>query len=214
MNPTHSYVLHIDEPLGEVSSKVLEEKYAELKKWGQVKIDQEDIHDIAMSRCMDIARQHVQKIMQQDGSIKHLLVHQRHLHKKGIMFTSLVFSMVIAEMKGLRFLWTSDSDSFVKHDSVQGTICTMASDPGAGGASSGMAIHNADETLVTKLSASVYWCDQYLTHALPASVGVNDCQSGPSSAFRISAIRPILVSWYNQKVFGKRMVSRLTFFEL
>ncbi|TLD15739.1 uncharacterized protein PgNI_00134 [Pyricularia grisea] len=206
MYPTHSYVLHIDEPLGEVSSKILEEKYAELRKWGQVKVDQEEINDIAMSRCMDIARQHVQRLTQENGSIKHLLIHQRHLHKKGIMFTSLVFSMVIAELHGLRFLWTSDSDSFVKQDSVQGTICTMASDPGAGGASSGMAIHNADETLVTKLSSSVYWCDQYLTHAMPASVGVNDCQSGPSSAFRISAIRPILVSWYNQKVFGKRMI--------
>ncbi|KAK8104482.1 uncharacterized protein PG998_011515 [Apiospora kogelbergensis] len=169
-------------------------------------LDEDDIREIAMSRCMDIARQHLEKHLQEGGSLKHLLVHQRHLHKKGIMFTSLVFAMVVAEHLGVRFVWTSDSDSLVRTDSVEGTIATMAADPGAGGASSGMVIHNADESLVAKLSASVYWCDQYLTHALPASVGVSDCQSGPSAAFRLSAIRPILVSWYNQKVLGKRMI--------
>lgn len=184
-----------------------EREYVERKKSGATQLDEDAINEIAMGRCMDIARQHLEKHLQQGGTIKHLLVSQRHLHKKGIMFTSLVFAMVIAEHLGVRFVWTSDSDSMVRPDSVEGTIATMAADGGAGGASSGMVIHNADESLVAKLSSSVYWCDQYLTHALPASVGVSDCQSGPSAAFRLSAIRPILVPWYNQKVLGKRMVS-------
>ncbi|KAK8108885.1 hypothetical protein PG984_014686 [Apiospora sp. TS-2023a] len=205
--PDQSCVLRIEEPLGEVATAVREREYAERKKSeATTRFDEDTINEIAMGRCMDIARQHLEKHLQQGGTIKHLLVSQRHLHKKGIMFTCLVFSMVIAEHLGVRFVWTSDSDSMVRPDSVEGTIATMAADAGAGGASSGMVIHNADESLVAKLSSSVYWCDQYLTHALPASVGVSDCQSGPSAAFRLSALRPILVSWYNQKVLGKRMI--------
>lgn len=91
-------------------------------------------------------------------------------------------------------------------DSLEGTISTIAGDPQAGGASSGLVVHNAAETFVTKLASTIYWCELYLTRSLPGSMGVSDCQSGPSSAFRLSAIRPILVPWYNQKVFGKRMV--------
>lgn len=206
--PEQSCVLHVEEPLGEVATAYWEQEYAECKKWGEVQIDEDEVNNMVMRRCMDMARQHLEKHVALDGTVKHLLLYQRHLHKKGIMFTSLVYSMVMAERLGIQFVWTSDSDSMVRPDSVEGTIGTMASDPGAGGASSGMVIHNADDSIVAKLSASVYWCDQYLTHAMPASVGVSDCQSGPSAAFRISAIQPVLVSWYNQKVFGKRMVSR------
>ncbi|KAK1993371.1 hypothetical protein LX36DRAFT_257439 [Colletotrichum falcatum] len=205
--PEQSCVLHVDEPLGEVATAYWAQEYAERRKWGEVQVDEDDVNQVVMRRCMDMAQWHLEKHVELGGNIKHLLLHQRHLHKKGIMFTSLVYSMVIAERLGVQFVWTSDSDSMVRPDSVEGTIGTMASDPGAGGASSGMVIHNADDSLVARLSASVYWCDQYLTHALPASVGVSDCQSGPSAAFRISAIRPVLVSWYNQRVFGKRMVA-------
>lgn len=91
-------------------------------------------------------------------------------------------------------------------DSLEGTINTIAGDPNAGGASSGLVVHNAAETFITKLASTIYWCELYLTRSLPGSMGVSDCQSGPSSAFRLAAIRPILVPWYNQKVFGKRMV--------
>lgn len=92
-------------------------------------------------------------------------------------------------------------------DSLEGTINTIASDPKAGGASSGLVVHNSSETFVTKLASTIYWCELYLTRSLPGSMAVSDCQSGPSAAFRLSAIRPILVPWYNQTVFGKRMVS-------
>lgn len=99
------------------------------------------------------------------------------------------------------------ADTIVLPDSVEGTINTIAGDPRAGGASSGLIVHNVAETVVTKLASVIYWCELYLTRSLPGSVAVSDCQSGPSAAFRLSAIRPILVPWYNQSVFGKRMVS-------
>lgn len=75
-----------------------------------------------------------------------------------------------------------------------------------GGASSGLVVHNSADTVITRLASTIYWCELYLSRSLPGSVGKSDCQSGPSAAFRLSAIRPILVPWYNQRVFGKKMV--------
>lgn len=105
------------------------------------------------------------------------------------------------------FLFLFTADTIVLPDSVEGTINTIAGDPRAGGASSGLIVHNVADTVVTKLASVIYWCELYLTRSMPGSVAVSDCQSGPSAAFRLSAIRPILLPWYNQTVFGKRMVS-------
>lgn len=99
------------------------------------------------------------------------------------------------------------ADTIVRPNSIEGTINTVAGDPRAGGASSGLVVHNAADTVATKLASVIYWCELYLARSLPGSVAVSDCQSGPSAAFRLSAIQPILVPWYNQTVFGQRMVS-------
>lgn len=96
----------------------------------------------------------------------------------------------------------------VNPDSVEGTISTIAGDPNVGGASSGLAVHNATDNAVTRMASVVYWCELYITRSLPGLIGKNDCQSGPCAAFRLSAIRPLLVPWYNQKIFGKRMVRK------
>lgn len=86
-------------------------------------------------------------------------------------------------------------------------MSTMAGDPKVGGASSGLVVHNRDENVVTRLSSTVYWCELYISRSLSGAAGSSDCQSGPCAAFRVSAIRPLLVPWYNQRIFGKRMVS-------
>lgn len=85
---------------------------------------------------------------------------------------------------------------------------TMAGDPKVGGASSGLAVHNRDENVVTRLASTVYWCELYISRSLSGAAGSSDCQSGPCAAFRVAAIRPLLVPWYNQRIFGKRMVSK------
>lgn len=90
--------------------------------------------------------------------------------------------------------------------SLEGTINTIAGDSKVGGASSGLVVHNSADSPVTRLAATVYWCELYITRSLPGSIGKSDCQSGPCAAFRLSAIRPLLVPWYNQKILGKRMV--------
>jgi hyaluronan synthase len=128
------------------------------------------------------------------------------MHKKGIMFTTFVFSLVIADILGIEFLWSSDSDTIVFPDSLERTVNAFAADPQAGGASSGLVVHNADETSITKLASAVYWGELYLTRSTPAATGTSDCQSGPSTAFRLAALPEILVPWYLQRALGKRMI--------
>ncbi|KAK7428155.1 hypothetical protein QQZ08_005395 [Neonectria magnoliae] len=128
------------------------------------------------------------------------------MHKKGIMFTTFVFSLVISDIVGIEFLWSSDSDTLVFEDSLERTISAISGDASVGGASSGLTVHNGEDTIITRLASTVYWTELYLTRSTPACTATSDCQSGPSSAFRLSALSGILISWYMQRVFGKRMI--------
>jgi hyaluronan synthase len=129
------------------------------------------------------------------------------MHKKAIMFTSFIFSIVISDYLGFEYLWSSDSDTIVFPDSLRRTVETVAGDPTAGGASSGLIVHNANDTIWTRLGSAVYWCELYLTRSTSASSGTSDCQSGPSTAFRVSALPGVLYNWYTQTVMGHWMVS-------
>lgn len=212
--PAQSCVIHIEKPLGEVANAVRASEKTSRRKLGEA-IDEDEINQIAMERCKQVARRALEEhlgdrpLSGPDG-IKQMLVYQRHLHKKGIMFTVLVFSIVLADLLGVEFVWSSDSDTIVLPESLDGTISTLAGDHTIGGASSGLVVHNAADTVVTKLASTIYWCELYLTRSMPGSMAVSDCQSGPSAVFRLSAISPILIRWYNQRVFGKRMVSFCT----
>lgn len=162
-----------------------------------------------MRHCMKLARALLDQqrflIGGPDG-IRHLCLCQRHMHKKSIMFTTFIFSLVIADILGVEFMWSSDSDTLVFKDSLERTISAIAGDPTVGGASSGLTVHNREDTVITRLAATVYWTELYLTRSTPACTATSDCQSGPSSAFRLSALSSILIPWYMQRVFGKRMV--------
>ena len=201
-------MIQIPEPLGEVAERIRSEALSLKRKQGQP-LDEAAADAIAMQFCIELAksilRQHNLRIEARDG-VRQLCLKQRHMHKKGIMFTTFVFSLVIADILGIEFLWSSDSDTIVFPDSLERTIDTIAADPNAGGASSGLIIHNAHETTVTKLAAAVYWGELYLTRSTPACTGTSDCQSGPSTAFRLAALPGILVPWYLQTALGKRMI--------
>lgn len=84
------------------------------RKRGDI-INEDEINEIAMQTCLGIARQKLEEqlggfAMAGPDGIEHLLVSQRHLHKKGIMFTVFVFSMIIADLLGLEFVWSSDCE--------------------------------------------------------------------------------------------------------
>ncbi|KAF9767838.1 hypothetical protein IL306_014933 [Fusarium sp. DS 682] len=129
------------------------------------------------------------------------------MHKKGIMFTTFIFSLVVADILGIGFMSSSDSDTMVLEDTLEGTISTIAGDPTVGGASSGLTVHNGgQDTVITRLAEAVYWAELYLTRSTPGCTATSDCQSGPCTAFRLSALSSILIPWYMQRVFGKRMI--------
>ncbi|GAB1316838.1 Glycosyltransferase 2-like domain-containing protein [Madurella fahalii] len=206
--PEQSAVVQVPEPLGEVAERIRSKTISLKKQYGQP-IDEAEIDAIVMQYCIDLAKsilsQHRLRIGAPDG-VRQLCLKQRHLHKKGIMFTSFVFSLVIADILGIEFMWSSDSDTIVFSDSLERTINAIAADHQAGGASSGLVVHNAHETPVTQLASAVYWGELYLTRSTPACTGTSDCQSGPSTAFRLTALPEILVPWYLQKALGKRMI--------
>ncbi|EAQ91815.1 hypothetical protein CHGG_00050 [Chaetomium globosum CBS 148.51] len=206
--PEDSAVIQIPEPFGEVAERV-RAKFIAQNRHHDEPVNDQDADAATMQYCIELAKgilvQHDLRIGAPDG-VRRLCLKQRHMHKKGIMFTTYVFSLVIADILGVEFLWSSDSDTIVFPDSLERTINTIAADPGAGGASSGLVVHNSQETTITKLAAAVYWGELYLTRSTPACTGTSDCQSGPSTAFRLAALPEILVPWYLQEALGKRMI--------
>lgn len=176
-----------------------------------VPVDESHIDQMVMQHCVQLARTILDQHRLAIGgnsrdAIHQLCIQQRHMHKKGIMFTTFVFSLVIADILGVEFLWSSDSDTIVFPDSLSRTNDSIAADPNIGGASAGLVVHNAEETIVTRLAATIYWGELYLTRSTTAPTATSDCQSGPSSVFRLSALPDILVPWYLQIVLGKRMI--------
>lgn len=208
--PDRSAVIHISEPLGELAERTRAKLISMRLQDGQP-VDEAEIDKQVMQHCIDLARSILDQHNLTIGGdyhtgIRQVCLRQRHMHKKGIMFTTFVFSLVIADILGIEFLWSSDSDTIVFEDSLTRTVDSIAADPRIGGASSGLVVHNSAETAVTSLAATIYWGELYLTRSSTAVTATSDCQSGPSSVFRLAALPDILVPWYLQTVLGKRMI--------
>lgn len=200
MYPENSALLHFDVPLADIALQMDQTR----TRTDSITADQDII-----AICCSIARKRLEDVgieIQGPNAVKHICVSQPHRHKKGIMFTSIILSMVISEMLGIEYLWTSDSDSMIQRDTLTQTMALMASDPTISGASTALYVHNKDETLMTQLGNAVYINELYLARSFSGSVAANDCQSGPCAAFRVSALHGELLAWYKQKVFGHWMV--------
>ncbi|KAB8229487.1 hypothetical protein BDV23DRAFT_182447 [Aspergillus alliaceus] len=201
--PEDSAIVRIEEPFGEIAMRTY-------KKISDTCYETpERCQEMTIAHCCQLAREIIDE---QDlglgelGGVSRLCLYQPHMHKKGIMFTSFIFSIVISDILGIEYMWSSDSDTIVFPDSVRRTIETIAGDPTAGGGSSGLVVHNENDSLTTKLGSAVYWCELYMTRSTSACSGTSDCQSGPSTAFRVSALPAILYPWYTQTVLGRRMI--------
>ncbi|TFB01012.1 Hyaluronan synthase 2 [Trichoderma ghanense] len=203
--PNDSKVIHVPQPLGEVAEQFIAKHISVCKQNGQP-VNLDECYEIAMRHCFQLARTILEQEKVDLASVRHLCLRQRHMHKKGVMFTTFVFALVIADALGVEFLWSSDSDTLVFPDSIHKTVDAIAHDPTVGGASSGLVVHNGYETTVTNLAATVYWGELYLTRSMPAFTATSDCQSGPSTVFRLAAMPAILIPWYLQTLMGKRMI--------
>ncbi|CRL28903.1 unnamed protein product [Penicillium camemberti] len=198
-------VVHIDEPLGEIAMKTFEKL---CKVDGNAQAVQVYM-EATIAHCCQIARGILSEHdldLGEAGGVTRLCLFQPHLHKKGIMFSAFIFSIVISEMLGIEYMWSSDSDTIILPDTLRGTIGTIAGDPHVGGGSAGLILHNENETITTKLAGMVYWSEVYVSRSTALASGISDCQSGPSTAFRVSALPAILYPWYTQTVMGHRMI--------
>lgn len=112
-------VISLEEPLGEVANAIRAREIRTRQKLGQA-IVEDEVNELATQACLTIARSQLEDALERHGDahlggpdgVKYLLVNQRHLHKKGIMFTAFVFSTIIANMLGIEFVWTSDCECF------------------------------------------------------------------------------------------------------
>ncbi|CAI7626526.1 unnamed protein product [Penicillium glandicola] len=192
-----SALMHLDLPLAEIAMQI-----------DRVRSRQTTDADI-IAQCCSIAKAALENNnikLVGDQAITRLCVSQPHMHKKGVMFTSFVISLVLSDILGIEYLWTSDSDSIVMPDTLTRTMATCAADPGIGGASTSLTIHNRDETVITQLGNAVYLNELYLSRSFTGAAVANDCQSGPSAAFRFCAVSGELLAWYKQSVLGHWMV--------
>ncbi|PYH45952.1 chitin synthase [Aspergillus saccharolyticus JOP 1030-1] len=192
--------IHLDEPFGDLAMRT----YDKLATADLHSSSAETYQLAAIAHCCELAREILASHELQHAQA--LCIYQPHHSKKAIMFTGFIFSLVIADTRGIEYLWSSDSDTLVYADSLRRTVETIAGDSAVGGASSGLLVHNAADSAVAQLGRIVYWCELYLTRSVATAAGTSDCQSGPSSAFRVAALPGILYPWYTQMVMGHRMI--------
>ncbi|RAL68031.1 hypothetical protein DID88_008754 [Monilinia fructigena] len=172
--PDNSAKIHFDLPFAEVALQMDRARTASTTD------------DEIISKCVTIAKNSLQSnniVIRGKDAVTRLCVSQPHMHKKGIMFTSFIVSLAIAEILGIEMLWSSDSDSLVFPDTLSQTMATFAADPKIGGASTSLFVHNKDETILTQLGSAVYLNEQYLARSFTGAASASDCQSGPCAAF-------------------------------
>jgi hyaluronan synthase len=195
--PTHSAVLDLSIPFVEIALQMDRDK----PKW----MPDADI----ITKCVTMAKNRfLESSISFTGpdAITRLCITQPHMHKKGVMFTSFIIATALSEILGIDFLWTSDSDSIVYEETLKMTVETIAGDEKCAGASTALAIHNREETLITKLGNTVFLNELHLSRCFASAVGANDCQSGPCAVFRIKTLKPELLAWYKQTVWGHWMI--------
>lgn len=91
--------MHLDTPLVGLALQLLSSLPESQTKEDQI-----------IASCMRLVRQHLRMYNVSLHEIRYLCIHQPHMHKKGIMFTSFLFSLVINQTLGLEWIWSSDSD--------------------------------------------------------------------------------------------------------
>lgn len=126
---------------------------------------------------------------------------------KEIRFAVWLISIIIAEHYGIEALWSTDSDSVVLPCTAEKTLQTLLGDTKIGGAGATVGIGNRDLSWATELASGYFISSVYLDRAMPASFGKSHCLPGPAAAYRIAALRQVLVPWYRQQVFGFKRVS-------
>ena len=157
-------------------------------------------------KAANILREHGVLNYPVSDKLQAICLYQPHKCKKDIMFTNMVFSIVLGHANNVEFLWTSDSDTWVYSDTLYKTIGCMSTDPLIGGSCTALSIHNGHESFIAALGSAAYWTELAITRGQTGAVDTVDCQPGPCAAFRLNSLEPILLNWYTQTSVGIKTV--------
>jgi hyaluronan synthase len=144
-----------------------------------------------------------------------ICIYQPHRNKKEIMFSNFVFSLAISSLSSsptvesqpqIRYIWSSDSDTLVNPTTVYRTISCLDAEPNVGGATCGLSIHNAEDSLIARLASSAYWSVLSIKRGQPAVTDSVIVQPGACAAFRLPALEGVLMQWYTDRTLGVKMV--------
>jgi hyaluronan synthase len=94
-----------------------------------------------------------------------------------------------------------DSDSYI----IPGTFASLVrlfSHPSVGGVSAHTDPENADENIITKMQSAYYFMSFRILKAAESAYGTVFCCSGCASAYRKSAVMPILEEWKRTTFLG------------
>ncbi len=94
-----------------------------------------------------------------------------------------------------------DSDSYIDPQTFRNIIIPFAN-PKIGGVCAHADPQNADKNWLTRMQAAYYFMSFRILKAAESAYGMVFCCSGCSSAYRRSAVMPILDKWLNEQFLG------------
>lgn len=112
-------------------------------------------------------------------------------------------SFVIADTYGYDFLWSTDSDTRVTAETIQTAARVVAAEPEAGAGSAYVQLHNANVSTFSKMASMAWAFDTYLNRASIGALGTSECLHGPSSLFRMTALREVAIKQYLFQYFNQ-----------
>lgn len=126
---------------------------------------------------------------------------QPHSDLKEIRTSAWIISMILADAYGCEYLWSSDSDTIVQQDTLTNMLCVLQQEPGVGGGSVFVRLHNKGASAISRMASAAFSADTYLNRAALGALGTSECLHGPAAMFRLKALRGVVVPWYRFRYF-------------
>ena len=122
---------------------------------------------------------------------------QPHRDLKEVRLAGWILSIVLADLKGVDYLWSSDSDTIVLPDTISSLTKIVDAEPAAAGGSALVQLNTSHLSFIAQMAQTAYNCDAFLNRSALGGIGRSECLNGPGSLFRIAALRTVAASWYH-----------------
>ncbi|KAJ5038744.1 uncharacterized protein L3040_006424 [Drepanopeziza brunnea f. sp. 'multigermtubi'] len=134
---------------------------------------------------------------------------QPHRDLKEVRLAAWVMSIVVADLRDVGYLWSSDSDTVILPDTISSLTKIVAAEPRAAGGSALVQLNNAHISFVSRMAQTSFSCDAIMNRSANAAIGRSECLNGPGSLFRIAALRTVAAGWYRCQYPGSQFRSVL-----